>query len=44
MSMPPAHIHLNENAKPYAHHTSIPIPFHLKKEVKEALTGMLKEG
>ena len=44
MSMPPAHIHLNENAKPYARHTSIPIPFHWKKEVKEALTGMLKEG
>ena len=37
MSMPPAHIHLNENAKPYACHTPIPIPFHWKKEVKESL-------
>ena len=28
MSMPPAHIHLNENAKPCACHMPIPIPFH----------------
>ena len=37
MTMPPANIHLNENAKPYTPHTPIPVPLHWKKEVKESL-------
>ena len=44
ISLPPAHIHLNENAKPYARHTPIPIPFHWKKEVKESLDRNVKRG
>ena len=44
MPMPPAHIHLNENAKSYAHHTPIPIPFHWKKEVKESLDRNVERG
>ena len=44
MSVPPAHIHLNENAKPYARHTPIPIPFHWKKEVKESLDRDVERG
>ena len=37
MYMPPAHIHLNENAKPYSRHKPILIPFHCKEEVKKSL-------
>ena len=44
MFMPPAHIHLNETAKPYASHTFIPIPFHWKKEVKESLDRDVERG
>ena len=44
MSMPPAHIHLNENAKQYACHMSIPIPLHWKKEVKESLDRDVERG
>ena len=44
MSMPPAYIHLNENAKPYAHHMPIPIPFHWKKEPKESLDRDVERG
>ena len=44
MSMPPAHIHLNENAKPYARHTPIPIPFQWKKQEKESLDRDVERG
>ena len=44
MSMPPAHIHLNENAKPYACHTPIPIPFYWRKEVKGSLGRDVERG
>ena len=44
MSMPLAHIHLNENAKPYARHMPIKIPFHWKKEVKESLDRDVERG
>ena len=44
MSMPPAHIHLNENAKPYTRRTPIPISFHWKKEVKESLDRDVERG
>ena len=37
MSGPPANIHLNENAVPYARHTPVPIPFHWKPAIKESL-------
>ena len=36
MSTKPAHIHLHLDAKPYAHHVTIPISFHWKAEVKES--------
>ena len=44
MSLPPAHIHLKENAKLYAHHLPIPIPFHWKAEVKENLGRDVERG
>ena len=44
MSLPPVHIHLKENAKPYGHHTPIPVPFHWKKEVKESLERDVERG
>ena len=38
------HIHLNENAKLYACHTPIPIPFHWKEKVKESLDRDVERG
>ena len=37
MSGPPAHIHLKEGATPKARHNPIPVPFHFKEPVKQAL-------
>ena len=37
MSGPPAHIHLKEGSTPKARHNPIPVPYHYKEQVKEAL-------
>ena len=37
MKTPPAHIHLKPDATPSACHTSIPIPYHWKEQVKASL-------
>ena len=41
---PTAHIHLKEGAKPRAKHSPIPVPFHMKKAVKEAIDDDVKRG
>ena len=44
MASPPAHIHLKENAIPYAKHSPIPIPYHWKAEVKASLDRDVERG
>ena len=44
MSGPPAHIHLKEGATPKARHNPIPVPFHLKEPVKQALWEDIRRG
>ena len=41
---PPAHIHLKEGAIPKARHNPIPVPFHMKKAVKQAIDEDVKKG
>ena len=41
---PPAHVHLKSCATPKARHTPIPVPFHLKSEVKKALDDDVARG
>ena len=44
LSGPPAHIHLQPNAIPYARHTPIPVPHHWKAKVKESLDRYVQRG
>ena len=44
MNCPPVHIHLKEDAKPYATHVPIPIPLHWKKEVKANIDEDVRLG
>ena len=44
MSGPPAHIHLKEGSTPKARHNPIPVPYHYKEQVKEALWEDVKRG
>ena len=44
MSGPPAHIHLKEGSTPKARHSPIPVPYHYKEQVKEALWEDVKRG
>ena len=44
MSGPPAHIHLKEGSTPKARHNLIPVPYHYKEQVKEALWEDVKRG
>ena len=44
LSGPPAHIHLQPNAVPYARHTPIPVPHHWKAKVKESLDSDVQRG
>ena len=44
MKCKPVHIHLKENAKPYATHVPIPVPLHWKQEVKANLDQDVKLG
>ena len=37
METTPVHIHLKPDAKPYAHHVPIPVPYHWKDQVKKDL-------
>ena len=44
MSGPPAHIHLKEGSTPKARHNPIPVPYHYKEQVREALWEDVKRG
>ena len=44
MSGPPAHIHLKEGSTPKTRHNPIPVPYHYKEQVKEALWEDVKRG
>ena len=44
MSGPPAHIHVKPNAIPFAQHTPIPIPHHLRDQVQEDLNKKVDLG
>ena len=44
MSGPAAHIHLKEGAVPKARHNPIPVPFHFKEPVRQALWEDMKRG
>ena len=44
MSSPAACIHLKEGAVPKARHIPIPVPFHLKEPVRQALWEYVKRG
>ena len=44
LSGPPAHIHLQPNAIPYARHTPIPVSHHWKAQVKESLDRDVQQG
>ena len=44
MSGPAAHIHLKDGAVPKARHSLIPVPFHLKEPVRQALWEDVKRG
>ena len=44
MSTPPAHIHLKPDAKPYARHSPIPVPYNWKAEVKASLDRDVVRG
>ena len=44
MSGPAAHIHLKEGAVPKARHNLIPVPFHFKEPVRQALWEEVKRG
>ena len=44
MSGPPANIHLKEGSTPKARHNPIPVPYHYKEQVKEALWEDVKRG
>ena len=40
----PAHIHLKEGSTPKARYNPIPVPYHYKEQVKEALWEDVKRG
>ena len=44
MAGPPAHIHLKEGATPKARHSPIPVPFHFKEPVRQALWKDVERG
>lgn len=44
MTGPPAHIHLKEGAIPKARHNPIPVPYHLKEQVKQDLWNDVGRG
>ena len=44
MSGPAAHIHLKEGAVPKARHSPIPVPFHFKEPVRQALWNDVERG
>ena len=44
MATVPAHIHLKQNAIPYARHSPIPVPHHWKAEVKCSLDRDVERG
>ena len=44
ISGPAAHIHLNEGAIPKARHDPIPVPFHFKEPVKQAVWKDVERG
>ena len=44
LSGPPAHVHLKTPAFPRARHCPIPVPFHLKQSVKNALDEDVSRG
>ena len=44
MSGPAAHIHLKEGTVPKARHNPIPVPFHFKEPVRQALWEDVKRG
>ena len=44
MSTEPAHIHLKNDAVPFARHSSIPVPHHWKAKIKEGLDRDVEKG
>ena len=44
MSGKPAHIHLKQEAVPKAKHRPIPVPYHLKEAVRQALMQDIERG
>ena len=44
MSVPAAHIHLKEGAVPKARHNPIPVPFHFKVPIRQALWKDVERG
>lgn len=44
LSGPPAHIHMKEGAVPKARHSPIPVPFHMKKAVKDSIDDDVRRG
>lgn len=43
-SGPPAQIHVKDNAVPFARHTPVPVPHHLKAAVKASLDKDVEHG
>ena len=44
MNCKPAHIHLKQDAVPFAAHVPIPVPIHWKEQVKANLDKDVKDG